>query len=86
MSLVEAADSVVWRFVAHLRFWERARVRFTARLACHAIARPEIFARDGVSLETSTVSGWVGATAAAVLQPLVGALAAALLGGEFAYR
>jgi hypothetical protein len=34
----------------------------------------EIFARDGVSLETSTLSGWVGATAAA-LQPLVDALA-----------
>ena len=35
----------------------------------------EIFAREGVSLETSTLSGWVGATAAA-LKPLVGALAA----------
>jgi len=30
----------------------------------------EIFARDGVDLETSTLSGWVGATAAA-LAPLV---------------
>jgi transposase len=38
----------------------------------------EIFARDGVSLETSTLCGWVGATAAA-LQPLVDALAADLL-------
>ena len=35
----------------------------------------EIFAREGVSLETSTLSGWVGATAAA-LKPLVDALAA----------
>src|SRR5437868_7796858 len=34
----------------------------------------EIFARQGISLETSTLSGWVGATAAA-LQPLVDALA-----------
>src|SRR5262249_3745703 len=34
----------------------------------------EIFARDGVSLETSTLSGWVGATAAA-LQPLIDVLA-----------
>src|SRR5690348_11878769 len=34
----------------------------------------EIFARDGVKLETSTLCGWVGATAAA-LQPLVDALA-----------
>jgi transposase len=30
----------------------------------------EIFAREGVRLETSTLSGWVGASAAA-LQPLV---------------
>jgi transposase len=35
----------------------------------------EIFARTGVSLETSTLSGWVGATAAA-LKPLLDALAA----------
>src|ERR1700686_350092 len=38
----------------------------------------EIFARDGVSLETSTLSGWVGATAAA-LKPLVDALATDVL-------
>src|SRR5436309_3478133 len=35
----------------------------------------EIFAREGVNLETSTLSGWVGATAAA-LDPLIDALAA----------
>ena len=38
----------------------------------------EIFAREGVSLETSTLSGWVGATAAA-LKPLVDALAAEVI-------
>ncbi len=41
----------------------------------------EIFARDGVSLETSTLSGWVGATAAA-LKPLVDALAADVLASD----
>jgi hypothetical protein len=41
----------------------------------------EIFARHGVSLETSTLSGWVGATAAA-LQPLVDALAADILASD----
>jgi transposase len=41
----------------------------------------EIFARDGVSLETSTLSGWVGATAAA-LQPLLDALVADVLSSE----
>jgi transposase len=35
----------------------------------------EIYAREGVILETSTLSGWVGATAA-TLKPLVDALAA----------
>src|SRR5205814_8587875 len=38
----------------------------------------EIFARDGVSLETSTLCGWIGATAAA-LPPLVDRLAADVL-------
>src|SRR5215510_11680124 len=41
----------------------------------------EIFARDGVILETSTLCGWVGATAAA-LQPLVDALATDVLAGD----
>jgi transposase len=41
----------------------------------------EIYARDGVSLETSTLSGWVGATAA-VLTPLVDALAADIIGSD----
>src|SRR5437763_5099075 len=41
----------------------------------------EIFARDGVSLETSTLSGWVGATAAA-LKPMVDTLASDVLGGD----
>src|SRR5262249_21271600 len=41
----------------------------------------EIFARAGVSLETSTLCGWVGATAAA-LNPLVDALATDVLAGN----
>jgi hypothetical protein len=41
----------------------------------------EIFARGGVNLETSTLSGWVGATAAA-LKPLVDALAADVLASD----
>jgi transposase len=41
----------------------------------------EIFARDGVSLETSTLSGWVGATAA-LLKPLVDALASNVLASD----
>ena len=41
----------------------------------------EIFAREGVGLETSTLSGWVGATAAA-LKPLVDALAAEVMASD----
>ena len=41
----------------------------------------EIFARDGVSLETSTLSGWVGATAA-TLKPLFDALATDVLASD----
>src|SRR5205823_10445670 len=54
-----------------------ARGRAGAELLAHIVVskyddhlplyrQAEIFARDGVSLETSTLSGWVGATAAAL--------------------
>ena len=46
--------------------------------------QPDFFAREGVSLETSTLSGWVGATAAA-LKPLVDALAANVFAGDTLY-
>ena len=44
----------------------------------------EIFARESVRLETSTLSGWVGATAAA-LQPLVDALAGTVMASDTLY-
>src|SRR4029077_16473035 len=44
----------------------------------------EIFAREGVDLETSTLSGWVGATAAA-MAPLIDALAAEVMGSDTLY-
>ena len=66
-----------------------ARGRARAGLLAHIVVskyddhlplyrQAEIYARDGVSLETSTLSGWVGATAAA-LTPLVDALAAEII-------
>ena len=66
---------------AHVRFWERAGVRFLRATRLPLYRQAEIFARDGVSLETSTLSGWVGATAAA-LKPLVDALAVDVLAGD----
>ncbi len=41
----------------------------------------EIFGREGVNLETSTLSGWIGATAAA-LQPLIDALAGEVMASD----
>src|SRR5947209_3927818 len=41
----------------------------------------EIFARQGINLETSTLSGWVGATSAA-LAPLIDALAAEVMASD----
>ena len=66
-----------------------ARGRASAGLLAHIVVskyddhlplyrQAEIFAREGVELETSTLSGWVGATAAA-LQPLIDALAAKVM-------
>ncbi len=59
------AHSVVSKYDDHLPLYRQA----------------EIFARNGVSLETSTLSGWVGATAA-TLKPLVDALAADVLASD----
>jgi len=56
-------------------------VRFLRATRLPLYRQAEIFARDGVSLETSTLSGWVGATAAA-LQPLVDALAVDVLASD----
>src|SRR5881227_1113157 len=63
-----------------------ARGRAAAGLLAHVVVskyddhlplyrQAEIFAREGVNLETSTLSGWVGATSAA-LAPLIDALTA----------
>ena len=49
-----------------------------------ALSPGRFFAREGVGLETSTLSGWVGATAAA-LKPLVDALAANVFAGDTLY-
>jgi transposase len=69
-----------------------ARGRAGAGLLAHVVVskyddhlplyrQAEIFAREGVDLETSTLSGWVGATTAA-LAPLVEALAAAVMASD----
>src|SRR5580704_3224784 len=69
-----------------------ARGRAGAELLAHIVVskyddhlplyrQAEIFAREAVELETSTLSGWVGATAAA-LQPLIDALASDVMASD----
>lgn len=53
--------------------------KFDDHLPLHRQA--EIYAREGVELRTSTLSGWVGATAAA-LAPLIDALKRDVMGSE----
>jgi len=72
-----------------------ARGRAGARLLAHIVVskyddhlplyrQVEIFAREGVNLETSTLSGWIGATTA-VLYPLIEALAAEVMASDTLY-
>lgn len=82
-------DSVVQTPAPHHTI---ARGRAGAGLLAHIVVskfddhlplyrQAEIYARDGVTLETSTLSGWVGATAAA-LAPLVDALKRGVMGSD----
>src|SRR6266571_9498333 len=54
------------------------RRQLVSRLCPVRTGRPRSFAREGVNLETSTLFGWVGATAA-VLKPLLDTLAAEVM-------
>jgi len=69
-----------------------ARGRAGARLLAHIVVskydnrlplyrQAEIYARDGVDLETSTLSGWIGATTM-TLAPLTEVLAAEVMASE----
>jgi transposase len=57
----------------HVRFWERAGVRFLRATYLPLYRQSEIYAREGVDLERSTLADWVGG-ASALLAPLVEAL------------
>jgi transposase len=65
----------------HVRFWERVGVKFPGATRLPLYRQGEIYAREGVILETSTLSGWVGATAA-TLKPLVDALVADVVASD----
>ena len=58
---------------AHVRFWERVGVRLPRATRLPLYRQSEIYAREGVELERSTLADWVGGTSQ-LLAPLVEAL------------
>ncbi len=65
----------------HVRFWESAGVRFPCATHLPLYRQSEIYARQGVEIDRSTLAGWVGA-ASELLSPLVEAIQKHVLGGE----
>ena len=57
----------------HVRFWERAGVRFPRATHLPLYRQSEIYAREGVELDRSTLADWVGGTSR-LFEPLVEAL------------
>jgi transposase len=58
---------------AHVRFWERVGVKFPRATRFPLYRQAEIYARDGVELDRSTLSDWVG-QAAWLLDPVAAAI------------
>ena len=54
---------------AHVRFWERLGVRFPQATRLPLYRQSQIYARQGIELDRSTLADWVG-RAAAELRPL----------------
>jgi transposase len=54
----------------HVRFWERAGVRFPRATRLPLYRQSEIYAREGLELDRSTLGDWVG-QAAWLLDPVV---------------
>jgi len=57
----------------HVRFWERAAVQSHRATHLPLYRQSQIFGREGIDLDRSTLADWVGA-ASALLEPLVNAI------------
>jgi len=66
---------------AHVRFWERVGVRFPRATRLPLYRQSEIYAREGVDLDRSTLAEWVGGTSR-LLAPLVEALRRHVMGAQ----
>ena len=64
----------------HVRFWESAGVRFPCATHLPLYRQAQIYARDGLELERSTLSEWVGGVSR-LLRPLVDALRRYVMAG-----
>ncbi len=65
----------------HVRFWERVRVKSPHATRLPLYRQSQIYARDGVDLERSTLSDWVGRSSA-LLGPLAEAVGRRVRQGE----
>ena len=65
----------------HVRFWESAEVGFLRATRLPLYRQSQIYGREGVELERSTLADWVGKSAA-LLEPLSDAIGRHVLAGK----
>ena len=66
---------------AHVRFWERAGVKLPRATRLPLYRQSQIFEREGIDLDRSTLADWVGKSTA-LLEPLADAIGRHVLGGS----
>ena len=65
----------------HVRFWERVRVKSPRATRLPLYRQSQIFRRDGLDLDRSTLADWVGKSTA-LLEPLAGAIGRHVQAGQ----
>ncbi len=65
----------------HVRFWERVGVKFPRATRLPLYRQSQMFGRDGVDLDRSSLADWVGKSTA-LLEPLADAVARHVLRGQ----
>ena len=65
----------------HVRFWESAEVEFLRATRLPLYRQSQIFEREGIDLDRSTLADWVGQSTA-LLEPLADAIGRHVLRGQ----
>ena len=65
----------------HVRFWERVGVKFPRATRFPLSRQSQIYNREGVDLDRSTMAGWIGKSTA-LLEPLADAIKKHVLKGQ----